>query len=77
MKRAFRLTAYDEYGIMAAESRGQAKFRLLRELRNLGYDAKLSDIRVQRAPEHDSWAQTDSTGVCWSEQYLPVRIFAQ
>jgi hypothetical protein len=76
VKRAFRLTAYGDAGIMAAESHGQAKFRLFRELQSIGYNPKPSDIRVRRAPEHDAWALTESTTVCWAEQYLPGRILA-
>jgi hypothetical protein len=77
MKRAFRLTAYGNSGIMAAESCGQAKFRLFRELKDNGYRPTVSAIRCRRAPEHDAWAEVDETGVCWAEQYLPGRIFAQ
>ena len=65
MKKAFALTAYNTTGIMAAETHGQAKFRLFRELKDIGYRPTPSAIRCRRAPEHDEWAAVDDTGVCW------------
>lgn len=70
MKRAFRLTAYGISGIMAAQSRGQAKFRLFRTLQELGYKPSPSNIRCRREGKYDSWAELDSTGACWNEAMI-------
>jgi len=76
MKRAYRVTAYGETGIIAAQTPGQAKFNLLRTLRSLGVCGPegIRVIRVRRAPEHDEWAEVDSTGTCWTECYLPAPL---
>ena len=71
MKKAFALTFGVTTGIMAAETHGQAKFRLFRELKDIGYRPTVSAIRCRRAPEHDAWAEQDSTGICWDAQFLP------
>jgi len=74
MKRAYRVTAYGESGIIAAETPGQAKFRVFRVCRDLGFlgPNELGEVKVRRAPEHDGWAELDSTGVCWQESLLPA-----
>ena len=72
MKRAYRATAYGTSGIIAAETAGQAKFRVFRTLQDTFAAKSPSDVKVRRAPEHDDWAAVDSTGVCWQESLLPA-----
>ena len=73
MKVPWRLTHCGTTGIMSAHTRGQALFRLFRELKDLGYNPMLRDIKCRRAHEHDGWAELDGSGACWEERYLPCK----
>jgi len=76
VKKAYRVTACGECGIIAAETPGQARFRVFNVCRDVGLlgPMELSEIKVRRAPEHDDWAAVDSTGTCWTECYLPTPL---
>lgn len=61
---------YHIASIVAARSRGQAIAITLRSAREAGYRPEWKDVRAVRAAEYDGWAEMDSSGVCWDEQYL-------
>ena len=71
MKKAW-LVRYDGTdGICAAQTRGEALFHAIANLRDLGSRASVHNTTARRAPDFDQWAELDSTGVCWDANALP------
>lgn len=81
MKRAYRVTyeaathdaaKAEVTNIVAAESHREAEKKLIAYVHAVyGDKARSMKFHVSRAPEHDAWAEVDSTGAAWDEQFLP------
>jgi asparagine synthetase A len=73
MKRAWKSTVKClgmMNGIVAASTRGQAKFKNWRSANEVGYHIRFGDVHVVRCPEFDTWAEVDSSGSVWDEDCL-------
>ena len=73
MKKAWRITFNGSVGIIASETRSKARAAVMRSALEVydKRDVNWVKIQVIRAPEHDRWAEVDSTGNCWDETLLP------
>lgn len=76
MRRAFRVwieRVTDVPTIIAASTRGQARYLVRKQAMDAGYKVDFQDVTVRRCPEHDAWAAVDATRIGWDEKYMPSR----
>jgi hypothetical protein len=73
VKKAWRTRWNGVDSIVAAETAAKAKHLTVIAAREAysRREVKFTDVLVRRAPKHDPWAELDSTGTLWDEQYLP------
>lgn len=71
MKVAWRIRLCGIVAIVAERTRGRAIAIAVDSAFDANYRPKFTNARAVRAPEHDAWAEQDSSRVPWDEADLP------
>lgn len=58
--------------VVAAETRGKAVARTIRQAQEASWYPRFVDVTARRAPQWDRWAEQDTTGRAYAPEYMPT-----
>lgn len=69
------IRGWDIKGIVAAETRGKAKYIVKSSGNDAGYQIKFPDINVRREPKYDKWAEKPfNASKFMDEKYITITV---